>query len=98
MSCRNHAFSSSLRFNGFEVDEEINYTMDGTPQDRSNGYRCNISGDANNNGTLRRIFFDSMSEGMNEEGNGYEEQEQGDNENRGKNFTSHQKVGLLGDV
>jgi hypothetical protein len=70
VSSKNHALFSCLPFKGFDVDEEINNTMDGTPQDESNGYMCNISNDANNDGTLKRFFSDSMSEGMNEEGNG----------------------------
>jgi len=40
--------------------------------------------------------FDSMNEGWDDEGNGEEEQEWGDNENRGKN--SCQKVSVLGEV
>jgi len=34
---------------------------------------------------VRRGSFDSMNEGWDDEGNGEEEQEWGDNENRGKN-------------
>jgi hypothetical protein len=41
-SCRDHALSSSLRFEGFDVDEEINNMMNGTLQDKSDGYMCNI--------------------------------------------------------
>jgi hypothetical protein len=37
MSCRDHVLSSFLRSKGFDVDEEINNTMNGTPQDESNG-------------------------------------------------------------
>jgi hypothetical protein len=37
--------------------------MNGTPQDEFNGYRCNISNDANNDGTLKRTFLGSMNEG-----------------------------------
>jgi hypothetical protein len=60
--------------------------MDGIPIDKSNGYRCNSFDDATNDGALKRTYFDSMSEGMNEEGNGEEKEEQGDNENERRNF------------
>lgn len=40
MSCIDQALSSSLRSKGFNVKEEINNTMDGTLEDKSNGYRC----------------------------------------------------------
>ncbi len=48
LSCRYQAFASSLHSKGFDVNEKINNTMDGTPEDKSNGYRCNISNDATN--------------------------------------------------
>jgi hypothetical protein len=70
MSCKDQALSSSLHFEGFDVNEEINNMMDGTPEDKFDGYRCKISDDAISDGTLRRASFDSMSEGTNEEGNG----------------------------
>ncbi len=63
MSYRDHTFSSSLWCEGFDVDEEIINMMNGTPQDEFNGYRCNISNDANNDGTLKRTFLGSMNEG-----------------------------------
>jgi hypothetical protein len=69
MHCRDHTLSLSLRFEGFDIDEEINNTMNGTPQDKSNGYKCNISNDSNSNGTMKKCSFDSMSEGCNEERN-----------------------------
>ncbi len=59
--------------------------MDGIPKDKSNGYRCNSSNDATSDDTLRITYFDSMNEGMNEEGNGEKEEEWGDNENERKN-------------
>ncbi len=43
--------------------------MDGILEDKSNGYKCNISNDATNDDILRRTF-NSMTEGTNEEGNG----------------------------
>jgi hypothetical protein len=49
--------------------------MDGIPKDKSNGYRCNSSNDATSDDTLRITYFDSMNEGMNEEGNGEKEEE-----------------------
>jgi hypothetical protein len=75
MSCKDQALSSSLRIEGSNVNEEINNTMDGIPEDESNGYRCNNFDDATNDGTLKRTFFDSMSEGTNEEGNGKAKEE-----------------------
>jgi hypothetical protein len=59
--------------------------MTGTPQDKFNGYRCNISNGASSDGTLKKTFLGSMNEGWNEKGNGKEEQEEGDNENGGRN-------------
>jgi hypothetical protein len=44
--------------------------MNGIPQDKSNGHRCNISDDSNSDGIVKRGSFDSMSEGWDEEGNG----------------------------
>jgi hypothetical protein len=61
---------------------EINNTMDGIPEDKSNGYMYNISNDANSDGTLKRTFSNSMSESTNEERNNEEEKERGDNENK----------------
>jgi hypothetical protein len=75
MFCKNQALSSSLQSKGFNVNEEINNMMDGTLEDESGGYRCNISNDATNDDILRITFFDFMSEGTNEEGNGEEEHE-----------------------
>ncbi|CAM6069158.1 unnamed protein product [Sphagnum tenellum] len=72
--------------------------MDGIPKDKSNGYMCNSSDDAISDGILRRTSFDSMSEGMNEEGNGEEEEERGDNEKKEGTLASHQKEGLFGKV
>lgn len=57
--------------------------MNGTPQDESNGYKCNIFDDLNSDGTMRKMFSDSMSK---EEGNGEKEQEQIDDEKKGRNF------------
>jgi hypothetical protein len=55
--------------------------MDGNPKDEFDGYMCNISNDATNDGTLKIIVLNFMNQSMNEEGNSEEEQEQGDNEN-----------------
>jgi hypothetical protein len=60
-------------------------TIHGTLEDESDGYRCNSSNDATSDGTLRRTFSGSMSEGTNEEINGEEEEERGDNENKRRN-------------
>jgi hypothetical protein len=86
VSCGDHIFSSCLQYERFDVDEEINDMMNGIPQDEFDGYRCNISNDSINDGTMRKGFYDSMSEGWNEEGNGKEEQERATNENGGRNF------------
>jgi hypothetical protein len=72
---RDHTFSSSSQFEGFDADEEINNTMNGTPQEKSNGYMCNIFYDSSNDGTVRGHSFDSMGEGWDEKGNGEKEQE-----------------------
>ncbi len=74
-----------LRFEGSNINEEINNMMDGIPEDESNGYMCNNCDGATINGTLKRTFFDFMNEGMNEEGNGEKEEERGDNENKRRN-------------
>jgi hypothetical protein len=74
VSSRYHVLSSSLQYEGFNVDKEINNTMNGTPEDESDGYMCNISDDVNIDGILRRTFSDFMNERWNEEGNGKEEQ------------------------
>jgi hypothetical protein len=37
MFCKDQAFSSSLHFGGFEINEEINNGMDGTLEDKSSG-------------------------------------------------------------
>ncbi len=73
MFCRDRIFSSSLQSKGFDIDEEIKNTMNGTPQDESNGYKCNISFDSNNDGTMTRGSSNSMNEGWNEERNGEKE-------------------------
>jgi hypothetical protein len=57
MYYRNHAFSSSLQFEGFDVNEKINNTMDGIHKDKYDGNMCNIYNDANNDGILRKTFF-----------------------------------------
>jgi hypothetical protein len=72
MSCRYHTFSSSLQFKGLDIDEEIKNIMNVIPQDESDGYKCNIFYDSNNDGTMRRGSFNSMNERWNEEGNGEE--------------------------
>jgi hypothetical protein len=82
---RDHVLSSSLRSKGFDVNEEINYTKDGTLEDEFDGYMCNISKDANSDGTLRRASYDSMNESTNEERNNETEKEQDDNENERRN-------------
>jgi hypothetical protein len=38
VSSKNHALFSCLPFKGFDVDEEINNTMSGIPQDELDGY------------------------------------------------------------
>ncbi len=63
MSYKYRLLSSSLKFERIDVDEEINNTMNGIPKDEFDGYMCNISDDSNNDGTIRRAFFYSMSEG-----------------------------------
>jgi len=42
VSCRDHVLSSSLWSEGFDVDEEIINTMNGTPQNEFDGYKCII--------------------------------------------------------
>jgi hypothetical protein len=69
VSCRDQALSSSLCFEGSDVNEEINNMMDGIPEDESNGYKCNSFDDATNDGTLNFFKKKFMSEGTNEEGN-----------------------------
>jgi hypothetical protein len=81
MYYRDHILFPSLQFEGFDIDEEINNTMNGISQDESNGYKCNISNDSNNDGIMRKCSSDFMSEGWNEEGNGEKEQERTNNEN-----------------
>jgi hypothetical protein len=49
--------------------------MDGIPEDKSNGYMYNIFYDANNDGTLKRAFSNSMSESTNEDRNDEEGKE-----------------------
>jgi hypothetical protein len=39
---RDHILSSSLWFEGFDVNEEINNMMDGILEDKSNGYTYNF--------------------------------------------------------
>jgi len=68
MSCGDHTFFSSLQSKGFDIDEKIENTMNGTPQDEFDRYKCNISDDSNNDGTMTRGFFNSMNEGWNKEG------------------------------
>jgi hypothetical protein len=60
--------------------------MGGILEDESNGYKCNSFDDATSDGTLKRTSFNFMNEGMNEEGNGKEEEERSDDENGIKNF------------
>ncbi len=67
------SFSSSLCFEGFDINEEINNMMDGIPKDESDRYMWNTSNDATNDDILRRVYSDFMNEGMNEERNGEEE-------------------------
>jgi hypothetical protein len=42
--------------------------MNGTPQDESNGHKCNIFNDSNDDGIMRRRFFYFMNERWDEEG------------------------------
>jgi hypothetical protein len=72
VSCRNQVLSPSLCSEGFDVNENINNKMDGTPEDESNGYKCNIFYDATNGGILKRASSNSMNENTNE-GNGEKE-------------------------
>jgi hypothetical protein len=71
--CRDHVLSSSLCCEGFDVDEEINNMMNGTPKDNSNGYKSNIFNEVSSDGTLRKVFSNSMNERWNEERNGEED-------------------------
>ncbi len=71
VSCKNHVFSSSLQCEGFDIDEEINNTMNGIPQDEYDGYNRNIF--------MMPILMalwkknsNFMNEGWNEEENGEE--------------------------
>jgi len=64
MFYKDHTLSSSLRFEGFDIDEEINNTMNGIPQDEFDGYMCNIFDDYNSDGTMRKCSFDFMNEGL----------------------------------
>lgn len=68
MSNRNFVFFSSSQFEGFDVDEKNINMMNGTPQDQSNGYKCNIFNDSNDDGIMRRRFFYFMNERWDEEG------------------------------
>ncbi len=70
LSYRDHIFPSSLWFEGFDVDEEINNTMNSIPRDEFDGYKCNIFYDLVDDGNVKKCSFDSMNEGWNEEGNG----------------------------
>ncbi len=95
MSCKDYVLSSSLRSEGFDVNEEINNTMDGIPKEESCGYKCNSFEDATSDGTLRKASFESMREGMNGEGNGKEEEERVDNVNWRRNFCIPSKGRLI---
>jgi len=44
--------------------------MDGTFEDKSNGYNCDNSNDPTSESTFKRVFFYSMSESTNEDENG----------------------------
>jgi hypothetical protein len=57
MSCKDQALSSSLRYEGLDVNEEINNTMDNTPKNKFDGYMCKVFNDATNDSTLRRTFL-----------------------------------------
>ncbi len=54
---RDQALSPSLHSKGFDVNEEINNTMDSILEDKFDGYRCKFFDDATNDGTLKRTFF-----------------------------------------
>lgn len=49
--------------------------MDGTIGEEFDGYKCCSSSDANSESSLKKVFSNSMNEGMNEERNSeqYEE-------------------------
>jgi hypothetical protein len=68
VSNRNFVFFSSSQFEGFDVDEKNINMMNGTPQDESNGHKCNIFNDSNDDGIMRRRFFYFMNERWDEEG------------------------------
>jgi hypothetical protein len=55
--CRDEALSTSLHYEEFNVNEEIDIMMDGTIGDKFNGYKCYSFDDANNAGSLRRTFL-----------------------------------------
>ncbi len=63
---RNHALSSSLQFERFDVNEKINNTMDGILKDKYDGNMCNIYNDAKMMSFWEKLFSDSMTKGMNE--------------------------------
>jgi len=68
--CKDHIVSSSLHFEGFEINEEINNEMDGTLEDKSDGYNYHSYNDPTNESTFTRTSSKSMNEGTNEDGNG----------------------------
>ncbi len=70
MFCKDHVFFSSLHFEGFEINEEINNEMDGILKDKFNGYNYDNFNDPTSEGIFRRTSFESMNEGTNEDGNG----------------------------
>jgi len=47
--------------------------MNGIPKDNSNGYKSNIFNEVSSDGTLRKVFSNSMNERWNEERNGEED-------------------------
>jgi hypothetical protein len=98
MSCKDHTLSSSLQFKGFYVDEEVNNMMNGTLQEESDGYMCNIFYGSNSDGTMRRGFSDSKSEGWDEEGNGEKSRNEVIMKMEKGTLASCQKVGVLDEV
>lgn len=87
MSCKDQLSSSTLCFEDFNDNEEIDSRMDEACDDESNGYKSYSFND-NKEGCLGRISFNSMNEERNEEWNekiNKERSEEG-NERRNSNI------------
>jgi hypothetical protein len=77
--------SSSLHSKGFNINEEINNEMDGTPKVEFDGYNYDGSNDPTSEGTFIITLFYSMSEGTNEDGYGEQQKEQNNDGNKRRN-------------